>query len=57
MSDSPAVHHNFRSSSYAVVRLEDLSEVDKLKADAVACYKPVNSQELIALERIALAQQ
>ena len=57
MSDSPAVHHNFRSSSYAVVRLEDLSEVDKLKADAVACYKPVNSQELIAVERIALAQQ
>jgi hypothetical protein len=57
MSDSPTVHHSFRSSSFAVVRLEDLSEVDKLKADAVACYKPVNSQELIAVERIALAQQ
>jgi len=57
MPDSFAVHHNFRSSSFAVVRLEDLSEIDRLRADAVACYKPVNAQELIAVERIALSQQ
>ncbi len=49
--------HGFRASSFTVVRLEDLDEVEKLKADAVACYKPVNSQELVAVERIAMAQQ
>jgi hypothetical protein len=51
------IAHGFRASSFAVVRLEDLDEVEKLKADAVACYKPVNSQELVAVERIAMAQQ
>ena len=56
-SSKNAVKHGFRSSSFTVVRLEDLDEVEKLKADAVACYKPVNSQELVAVERIAMAQQ
>ncbi|HJT87689.1 MAG TPA: hypothetical protein VJ732_07525, partial [Bryobacteraceae bacterium] len=28
-----------------------------VKSDLVACYQPVNSQELFALERMALAQQ
>jgi hypothetical protein len=56
-SSRNAVKHGFRASAFAVVRLEDLDEVEKLKADAVACYKPVNSQELIAVERIAMAQQ
>ena len=40
-----------------VVRLEDLKEVGDLKADLVACYKPVNSQELMALQRMAISQQ
>src|SRR3569623_612382 len=52
-----AVRHGFRSSSFAVVRLEDLDQVEKFKADAVACYRPVNSQELVAVERIAMTQQ
>jgi hypothetical protein len=56
-SSRNAVKHGFRSSSFAVVRLEDLDEVEKFKADAVACYRPVNAQELIAVERIAMAQQ
>jgi hypothetical protein len=56
-SSRNAVKHGFRASSFAVVRLEDLDEVEKLKADAVACYRPVNSQELVAVERIAMAQQ
>jgi hypothetical protein len=56
-SSRNAVKHGFRASSFAVVRLEDLDEVEKLKADAVACYKPVNAQELVAVERIAMAQQ
>jgi hypothetical protein len=56
-SSRNAVKHGFRSASFCVVRLEDLDEVEKLKADAVACYRPVNSQELVAVERIAMAQQ
>ena len=49
--------YSFRGSSFGVVRLEDLHEIANLKADLVACYRPVNSQELFALERMAIAQQ
>jgi hypothetical protein len=49
--------HGFRASTFAVVRLEELDEIARLKADLVAVYQPINSQELFALERVALAQQ
>src|SRR5580692_11364715 len=49
--------HGFTASTFAVIRLEDLQEIAKLKEDLVAVYQPVNSQELFALERMALAQQ
>jgi hypothetical protein len=49
--------HGFAASSFAVVRLEDLQEVVHLKADLAAAYQPVNSQEMFALERMAVAQQ
>jgi hypothetical protein len=49
--------HGFTGSTFAVVRLEDLNEVQQLRDDAVAVYRPVNSQELFAVERIAIAQQ
>jgi len=49
--------HGFTASTFAVVRLEDLHEVAHLSADLVELYRPVNSQELFAVERIALAQQ
>ncbi len=49
--------HGFTASSFAVVRLEDLQEVAHLREDLVALYQPANSQELFAIERIALAQQ
>jgi hypothetical protein len=52
-----ARRHGFAAADYAVVRLEDLQAVARLKADLVAVYHPVNSQELFAIERIALAQQ
>src|SRR5437763_9758528 len=52
-----ACTHGFTASSFAVVRLEDLDEIARLKQDAVAVYQPVNSQEMFALEQIALAQQ
>ena len=49
--------HGFTASTFAVVRLEDLNEVANLRDDLVAFYQPLNSQELFAVERIALAQQ
>ena len=48
--------HQFTGSTFAVVRLEDLQEIARLRDDLVALYQPVNSQELFALERVALAQ-
>ena len=48
--------HGFRAADFAVVRLEDLEAVDRLRADLIALYGPVNSQELFAIERMALAQ-
>ncbi len=56
-SSQNAVKHGFRAASFAVIRLEDIDEVANLKADAVAFYNPENAQELIAVERIAMAQQ
>jgi hypothetical protein len=52
-----SLKHGFTAASFAVVRLEDLDEIAHLKADLIAVYQPVNSQELLALERMALAQQ
>ncbi len=49
--------HGFTASTFAVVRLEDLHEVAGLREDLIHDYQPVNSQELFAIERIALAQQ
>src|ERR1700692_4530513 len=49
--------HGFTASSFAVVRLEDLDEIARLKQDIVAIYQPVNSQELFALEHMAILQQ
>ncbi|MGA2269571.1 MAG: hypothetical protein ABSH44_13965 [Bryobacteraceae bacterium] len=52
-----ARRHGFTASTFAVVRLEDLQEVAHLRDDLIDLYQPVNSQELFALERVALAQQ
>ena len=49
--------HGFAAEAYAVVRLEDLQEVAHLKDDAAEVYRPVNSQEMFAVERIAITQQ
>src|SRR5882724_9960175 len=56
-SSANARTHGFTPSTFAVVRLEELDEVARLKQDIVAVYQPVNSQELFALEQLALAQQ
>jgi hypothetical protein len=56
-SSQNARKHGFTAAAFAVVRLEDLNEVANLREDLVNLYQPVNSQELFAVERIALAQQ
>jgi hypothetical protein len=56
-SSQNARKHGFTASSFAVVRFEDLNEVANLTEDLIETYHPVNSQELFALERVALAQQ
>jgi hypothetical protein len=55
-SSQNARKHIFTGSTFAVVRLEDLQEIARLRDDLIAVYHPVNSQELFALERVALAQ-
>ena len=49
--------HGFSATTFPVVRLEEVDEVARLRDDLIAAYRPVNSQELFALERLALAQQ
>jgi hypothetical protein len=48
--------HGFCSSNFTVAHLEDLDEIVDLRRDLVDFYHPVNSQELWAVERIALHQ-
>jgi hypothetical protein len=48
--------HGFAAEAYSVVRLEDIHAVANLRADAIAVYQPINSQELFAVERIAITQ-
>ena len=48
--------HGFAGTSFSVIRLDDVKEVDALRADALAFYQPINSQEIFAVERIALCQ-
>jgi hypothetical protein len=55
-SAANACQHGFAGSTFAIVRLEDLFEIDRLKADLVATYQPINSQEMFAIECMALAQ-
>jgi hypothetical protein len=52
-----SVKHGFTASTFAGVRREDLREVADLASDLVSVYQPVNSQELFALQRMAISQQ
>ena len=56
-SSQNARKHGFAAAAYTVPRLEDVEEVADLRDRAVAFYKPANSQELFAVERIAITQQ
>ncbi len=48
--------HSFAGAGFSIVRIEDREAVDHLRAELIAVYQPVNSQELFAIERNALAQ-
>jgi len=49
--------HGFTAANFSVVRLEDHQEIAALRDDLIAFYQPANSQQLFALERLAIAQQ
>src|SRR5436309_2056132 len=49
--------HGFTASSFSVIRIEDIEELACLKDDLVNFYQPANTQQLFALERLAIAQQ
>src|ERR1035441_9633372 len=49
--------HGFTAAHFAVVSPEEIHAVANIKADLVSFCRPANSQELLAIERIALAQQ
>src|ERR1035441_1418326 len=55
-SSQNARKHGFAAAAYTVPRLEDVEEVADLRDRAVAFYKPANSQELFAVERIAITE-
>jgi hypothetical protein len=48
--------HGFAAAAYTVVFMEDVNDVADLRADLIEFYHPANSQELFAIERIAIAQ-
>ena len=48
--------HPFNPDPFTIVRIEDRVQIASLVAHAIATYQPINSQELDAVERIALAQ-
>jgi len=45
------------ASAFSVIRLEDLHQTDRLLADLVSVYRPANSQEMAALQSMAIARQ
>jgi hypothetical protein len=49
--------HGFAAACYSVVRLEELDNLSTLRTEFIHCYQPVNALELLAVERMALAQQ
>ena len=52
-----ACKHGLSSANFTVIRLKDTEEIAHLRADLISVYQPVNSQELFALEQMAIRQQ
>ena len=55
-SSQNARKHTFNPTGFAILRVETPETLANLRADAIARYQPADSQELFAVERIALAQ-
>jgi hypothetical protein len=55
-SSQNAVKHGLTASRFTVVRVEDRAELEELRANLLHCYRPVNSQELEALDCMARAR-
>lgn len=55
-SSQNARKHRFNPDAFPVPLLEHPDQLLDLRADAVAFYRPQNSQEMFAVERIVLAQ-
>jgi hypothetical protein len=55
-SSQNSIKHGLCASRFTVVRLEDPAELEELRANLVHCYRPVNSQELEAIDCMARAQ-
>lgn len=55
-SSRNAIKHGLSTSRFTVVRLEDIAELEELRANLVDCYCPVNSQELEVIDWMARAQ-
>jgi len=49
--------HAFCPGDFIVACLESDDDIVELRADLIAVYRPVNPQETLAIERIAIAQQ
>jgi hypothetical protein len=43
--------HEFTATTFPIVRFEEVDEVARLREDLIAAYRPVNSQELFAIDR------
>jgi hypothetical protein len=48
--------HRLTAAHVSMLRLEEHGELDNLRADALAHYQPQTSQEIFAVERIAVCQ-
>jgi hypothetical protein len=55
-SSQNSIKHGVCASRCTVVRLENPAEFEELRANLVHCYRPVNSQELEAIDCMARAQ-
>ena len=48
--------HGLTAEKLAILRIENPEEIDRMISDTVAAYQPLNSEELFAVERIALSK-
>lgn len=56
-SSRNAVKHGFRSDLHTVFSIEDVEDVERIKADLVAGYEPQTGEEFLAIEHLAIAHQ